>query len=639
MDNHGFVRVAAGIPSVKIADPAANTAGIVALMQQAVEEQVQMVCFPELCITSYTCGDLFGQGLLLDEAESALAELLKESEGLPVIALVGMPVRHGNRLYNAAIIVSEGQILGVVPKTHLPSYNEFYEARWFAPGSEVGREERIRLCGQTAAFGTDLLFQSEEGVTFSVEVCEDLWTAIPPSSRQALAGSQILFNLSASNELIGKHDYVRSLIAQQSARCIAAYVYASAGFGESSTDLLFAGNGLVGENGTILNVSQRFSMEPQLVMTDVDVDRLMADRRKNTCFSSESDGYRRIGFRLPETGERSLRREVNALPFVPSEEHIGGRCEEIFNIQVNALVTRLKHTGIEKMVVGVSGGLDSTLALLVCAKAADRLGISRRSVLGITMPGFGTTDRTYSNAVGLIKGLGAEFREISIKDSVTQHFKDIGHDPSVHDVTYENSQARERTQILMDVANETGSLVIGTGDLSELALGWATYNGDQMSMYGVNASIPKTLVRHLVKWVAETEMEDGVRRTLLDIVDTPVSPELLPADEHGNIVQKTEDLVGPYELHDFYLYYTLRFGFGPKKVYYLARNAFGEAYEGTVIKKWLRTFYRRFFSQQFKRSAMPDGPKVGSVNLSPRGDWRMPSDASSALWIKEVDEL
>lgn len=380
-------------------------------------------------------------------------------------------------------------------------------------------------------------------------------------------------------------------------------------------------------------------MEPQLVITDVDVDRLMADRRKNTCFSSESDGYRRIGFRLPETGERSLRREVNALPFVPSEEHIGGRCEEIFNIQVNALVTRLKHTGIEKMVVGVSGGLDSTLALLVCAKAADRLGISRRSVLGITMPGFGTTDRTYSNAVGLIKGLGAEFREISIKDSVTQHFKDIGHDPSVHDVTYENSQARERTQILMDVANETGSLVIGTGDLSELALGWATYNGDQMSMYGVNASIPKTLVRHLVKWVAETEMEDGVRRTLLDIVDTPVSPELLPADEHGNIVQKTEDLVGPYELHDFYLYYTLRFGFGPKKVYYLACNAFGEAYDGTVIKKWLRTFYRRFFSQQFKRSAMPDGPKVGSVNLSPRGDWRMPSDASSALWIKEVDEL
>jgi NAD+ synthase (glutamine-hydrolysing) len=639
MDNHGFVRVAAGIPSVKIADPSANRAGIVALMQQAVEEQVQMVCFPELCITSYTCGDLFGQGLLLDEAESALAELLKESEGLPVIALVGMPVRHGNRLYNAAIIVSEGQILGVVPKTHLPSYNEFYEARWFAPGSEVGREERIRLCGQTVPFGTDLLFQSEEGVTFSVEVCEDLWTAIPPSSRQALAGSQILFNLSASDELIGKHDYVRSLIAQQSARCIAAYVYASAGFGESSTDLLFAGNGLVGENGTILNVSQRFSMEPQLVMTDVDVDRLMADRRKNTCFSSEADGYRRIGFRLPETGERSLRREVNALPFVPSEEHIGGRCEEIFNIQVNALVTRLKHTGIEKMVVGVSGGLDSTLALLVCAKAADRLGISRRSVLGITMPGFGTTDRTYSNAVGLIKGLGAEFREISIKDSVTQHFKDIGHDPSVHDVTYENSQARERTQILMDVANETGSLVIGTGDLSELALGWATYNGDQMSMYGVNASIPKTLVRHLVKWVAETEMEDGVRRTLLDIVDTPVSPELLPADEHGNIVQKTEDLVGPYELHDFYLYYTLRFGFGPKKVYYLARNAFGEAYEGTVIKKWLRTFYRRFFSQQFKRSAMPDGPKVGSVNLSPRGDWRMPSDASSALWIKEVDEL
>ena len=639
MDNHGFVRVAAGIPSVKIADPSANTAGIVALMQQAVEEQVQMVCFPELCITSYTCGDLFGQGLLLDEAESALAELLKESEGLPVIALVGMPVRHGNRLYNAAIIVSEGQILGVVPKTHLPSYNEFYEARWFAPGSEVGREERIRLCGQTAAFGTDLLFQSEEGVTFSVEVCEDLWTAIPPSSRQALAGSQILFNLSASDELIGKHDYVRSLIAQQSARCIAAYVYASAGFGESSTDLLFAGNGLVGENGTILNVSQRFSMDPQLVMTDVDVDRLMADRRKNTCFSSEAEGYRRIGFRLPETGERSLRREVNALPFVPSEEHIGGRCEEIFNIQVNALVTRLKHTGIEKMVVGVSGGLDSTLALLVCAKAADRLGISRRSVLGITMPGFGTTDRTYSNAVGLIKGLGAEFREISIKDSVTQHFKDIGHDPSVHDVTYENSQARERTQILMDVANETGSLVIGTGDLSELALGWATYNGDQMSMYGVNASIPKTLVRHLVKWVAETAMEDGVRRTLLDIVDTPVSPELLPADEHGNIVQKTEDLVGPYELHDFYLYYTLRFGFGPKKVYYLARNAFGEAYDGTVIKKWLRTFYRRFFSQQFKRSAMPDGPKVGSVNLSPRGDWRMPSDASSALWIKEVDEL
>ena len=634
------MRVAAGIPPVKVADTASNAAGIAALVREAAASGVQIVCFPELCITSYTCGDLFGQTLLIEKAEESLGELLREVGSLPVTVIAGLPVRKGNKLYNAAAVLSGGRIAGVVPKTHLPTYNEFYEKRWFAPGNEAGAGGSVELCGESVAFGTDLLFSDiESGVTFSVELCEDLWTAIPPSSQQALAGSEIVFNLSASNEVIGKHDYLRSLIAQQSARCIAGYVYASAGFGESSTDLLFAGNGIIAENGTELATSERFVLEPRLVVSDVDVERLRSDRRKNTCFGNEASGYRRIAVGLNNRHREDLRREVGPHPFVPSGDGIDRRCEEIFNIQVNALATRLHHTGIRKMVVGVSGGLDSTLALLVCAKACDKMGIGRDSVIGITMPGFGTTDRTYNNAVELIKGLGATFREIPIRDAVMQHFKDIGHEAENHDVTYENSQARERTQILMDVANQTGSLVIGTGDLSELALGWATYNGDQMSMYGVNASIPKTLVRHLVKWVAETKMEERVRVTLLDIAETPVSPELLPADKDGKIAQKTEDLVGPYELHDFYLYYTLRFGFGPKKIHYLACKAFGSKYEDEELKKWMRTFYRRFFTQQFKRSAMPDGPKVGSVNLSPRGDWRMPSDASASLWLKEVEEL
>lgn len=641
--NHGFVRVAAAVPEVKVGYCRFNIQEIETLMRRAEEAGVQMVCFPELAVTGYTCADLFNQQLLLEDAEMQLAGLLLRTSRLQVVAMIGMPVQAEGKVFNAAVVIRQGNILGVVPKTYLPNYGEFYEKRWFVSASEA-MTDSIVLCGENVPFGTDILFTGQPGnVTFGVEICEDLWTPVPPSSLQAMQGAQLVFNLSASDEVIGKHDYLVGLIRQQSARCMAGYVYASAGFGESTTDLVFAGNGMIAENGTLLAQAERFSLTPQLIISEIDIERLNADRRRTTSFlefhsMNSVPVYRRIPFMLPEVSS-SLSRKVNPYPFVPEGGEMNARCEEIFAIQVNGLAKRMVHTGCRQLVVGISGGLDSTLALLVCVRTCDKLGISRENILGVTMPGFGTTDRTYNNALLLMQSLGVSIKEVSIREACELHFRDIDHNPNVHDVTYENSQARERTQILMDLANQVNGLVVGTGDLSELALGWATYNGDQMSMYGVNAGVPKTLVRYLVRWVAETQVNPEASAVLNDVLDTPVSPELLPADSEGKIAQKTEDIVGPYELHDFFLYYMIRFGFRPAKIYFLAQQAFAGIYPDEVIKKWLTTFLRRFFTQQFKRSCMPDGPKVGSINLSPRGDWRMPSDATATAWMEEAEGL
>lgn len=635
--------MAAAVPEVKVADCAFNAGRIAGLMERAEEAGVQLVCFPELSLTGYTCGDLFHQQVLLAKAAEELGKLLERTASLRLVALVGLPLVTGTQVFNAAVAIQQGRILGVVPKNYLPNYSEFYEKRWFAPASEA-LSGTVELCGNLVPFGTDLLFSSAGGeVTFGIEICEDLWTPVPPSSLLAMQGAQLLFNLSASNEAIGKHDYVLSLVKQQSARCVAGYVYASAGFGESTTDVVFAGNALIAENGTLLAASERFSLEEQLVISEIDIHRLDADRRRITSFAeynrtSGGKEYRRIKFSLPDV-PAVLSRPVYPYPFVPSEKEMNARCEEIFAIQTSGLAKRMVHTHTKHLVVGISGGLDSTLALLVCARTCDRLGIPRSSIIGITMPGFGTTGRTYANALALMRSLGVTVREIPIREACELHFRDIGHSTEVHDVTYENAQARERTQILMDVANQVNGLVVGTGDLSELALGWATYNGDQMSMYGVNAGIPKTLVRYLVKWVADTQVDKASADTLRDILETPVSPELLPAAGDGTIAQKTEDIVGPYELHDFFLYYMIRFGFGPAKIFYLAQQAFAGLYSAETIKKWLVIFMRRFFAQQFKRSCMPDGPKVGSINLSPRGDWRMPSDAAATAWLEEAEGL
>ena len=641
MDNYGFVKVAAAVPQVAVADCARNAERIVALAQQAARRGVELVAFPELAVTGYTCADLFLQPALLDAADEALGEIMRQTRKLPLALIVGLPLRHEDRLYNCAAVVAQGRLLGVVPKSYIPNYAEFYEARWFASGAGI-EEERITAAGQEADFGTELTF-AVNGAEFGIEICEDLWVASPPSSRLALNGAKLIFNLSASPEGVGKHAYLRELVAQQSARTHTAYVYCSAGFGESSTDLVFAGNGLIAENGTMLAQAARFSLDEQLTVADVDIERLEFERRRNTSFRMREEAGEStvIEMELPDALKAlALDRRVDPMPFVPADEaHRSERCEEIFQIQSHGLARRLAHTGCRCAVVGISGGLDSTLALLVTVRTFDKLGLDRRGILGITMPGFGTTDRTYRNALKLMEGLGVTVREIPIRDACLQHFRDIGLPESDRSAAYENAQARERTQILMDVANMEGGLVIGTGDLSELALGWATYNGDQMSMYGVNASVPKTLVRHLVRWAADTERDGATRATLLDIIDTPVSPELLPADREGNIAQKTEDLVGPYELHDFFLYNFVRAGFRPAKIAFLAEQAFAGSYDRETIVKWLRVFFRRFFAQQFKRSAMPDGPKVGSVSLSPRGDWRMPSDASAALWLRELEEL
>ena len=640
--NYGFVKIASAIPSVRVADCQFNIEQIESLVVQAEGHGVEVICFPELSITAYTCQDLFQQQLLIDEAEMALIHLMNFSRGLDIISIVGLPVAYNGCLLNCAAVIQHGKILGIVPKTYLPNYKEFYEKRWFASLRDI-QPGSILICGQQVPLAQRQLFRTPT-CTFGIEICEDVWAPVPPSSSLALHGADIIFNMSADNEGVGKHSYLKSLLAQQSARLICGYVFSGSGFGESTQDVVFAGKGFVYENGSLLAEATQRSLSPQLVESEIDVERLRAERRTNTTFVSCAAQYKDesvlcVDTDMVATHDITLTRTIAPRPFVPEGKDLDERCEEIFGIQTAGLAKRMTHTRAQTAVVGISGGLDSTLALLVCVRTFDLLGKDRKGIVGITMPGFGTTDRTYPNAMNLMKQLGITIREISIKQACVQHFTDLGHDINQHDVTYENGQARERTQILMDAANQMNGLVIGTGDLSELALGWATYNGDHMSMYGVNASVPKTLVRHLVSWVAHEMSDEETRNTLNDIVDTPISPELIPADEDGNITQKTEDLVGPYDLHDFFLYYLLRWGFRPSKIFFLARQAFGATYTDEVIKKWLTTFCRRFFAQQFKRSCLPDGPKVGSCSLSPRGDWRMPSDASSALWLKECEAL
>ena len=641
--NYGFIKVASAVPSVKVADCKYNVEQIEQQFILAEGQGVEIIVFPELSLTGYTCQDLFRQNLLLETTESAMLMLLDFTRQLNIISIVGLPIAVGDLLLNCAAIIQKGQILGIVAKEYLPNYNEFYEKRWFASVQDL-RTTELRFAGNQINLSfTPQIFVTCDGVRFGVEICEDVWAPTPPSNHLALAGADIIFNLSASDELIGKHDYLCKLLAQQSARTITGYVYSSAGFGESTQDVVYGGNALIFENGHLLQSGPRFAMTPQMQVAQIDVERLRTERRGNTTYVNaqrrmigEDVIFKNAHSILPK--DFVLERPVDAHPFIPSPDMMEKSCEEILNIQVMGLAKRLVHTSCQKVVIGISGGLDSTLALLVCAMTFDKLGLDRSGIIGVTMPGFGTTDRTYTNAIKLMQSLHITIREISIAKSVTQHFEDIGHDISVHDTTYENSQARERTQILMDVSNQEGGLVIGTGDLSELALGWCTYNGDHMSMYAVNASIPKTLIACLVKFVAGT-MDADTSATLHDVVDTPISPELVPADEDGNIQQKTEDLVGPYELHDFFLYYFMRHGFRPMKIFLLAQKAFEGQYDDDVIKHWLKTFFRRFFSQQFKRSCLPDGPKVGSISLSPRGDWRMPSDASSELWLRECEML
>lgn len=634
---YGFVNVAAAVPTVKVADVDYNVQQVESLIAQAEGRGIEVIVFPELCITGYTCQDLFKEQLLLDRAEQGIIMLLDFTRKLDVISIVGAPVVINGLLYNCAVVIQGGNILGIVPKTYLPNYAEFYEKRWFASAQDLNPID-LYFAGNSVRVSVEpQVFVTSDGMKFGVEICEDVWAPIPPSNNLALAGADIIFNLSASDELIGKHAYLKSLLAQQSARTVSGYVYASCGFGESTQDVVYGGNALIYENGKLLVEGSRFSIQPQIQMCQIDIEKLRVERRQNTTFINAQRGAvaREIQCRLITPRDFELLRQIDSHPFIPKEEDMQTSCEEILNIQVAGLAKRLYHINGTKAVIGISGGLDSTLALLVTVKAFDKLALDRRGIIGITMPGFGTTDRTHNNAMKLMETLGVTIREINIAKAVTQHFEDIGQSAKVHDVTYENSQARERTQILMDVANKENAIVVGTGDLSELALGWATYNGDHMSMYGVNAGIPKTLIRFLVSYVAG----EMATETLLDIIDTPISPELIPADEQGNIKQKTEDLVGPYELHDFFIYYFLRYGFSPKKIFLLAQRAFADIYDEETIKKWLTTFCRRFFNQQFKRSCLPDGPKVGSVSLSPRGDWRMPSDASSSLWMKECEEL
>ncbi|MBQ9023453.1 MAG: NAD(+) synthase [Eubacterium sp.] len=633
----GFIKAAALTPKVRVADAKYNGAQIREMITKAAEDGVQVLVFPELCITGYTCGDLFSQKILLDEAKKQLLHIAKHTMGLPVIVFVGLPIVFRGKLYNVAAAVSGGEVLGLVPKKNIPNYNEFYEKRYFTEGMEEPEDIELEE-GVTVPIGTNLLFACTQvpDLKIAAEICEDLWVPAPPSIRHALAGATVIANLSASDEITGKAGYRRDLVCGQSGRLYCGYIYASAGLGESTQDVVYAAHNMIAENGSILAEAKRFTNET--IITDLDLERVMHDRIQKTTFSYSDEYYEEIPFDL-EIQETELTRPIDPSPFVPKNiADRNERCDEILNIQAMGLVKRLEHTNATTAVIGISGGLDSTLALLVTVRAFDILGLPREGIQAITMPGFGTTDRTYDNAVSMIYALGTTFREISIRDAVTGHFKDIGHDINNHDVTYENSQARERTQILMDVANQCGGMVIGTGDLSELALGWATYNGDHMSMYGVNGSIPKTLVRHLIRYYADTCEDEKLSAVLNDVLDTPVSPELLPPKE-GQISQVTEDIVGPYELHDFFLYQVLRFGFSPKKILRLAKIAFDGAYDDETILKWLKTFYRRFFSQQFKRSCLPDGPKVGSVAVSPRGDLRMPSDASSRLWLEELERL
>ena len=694
----GFVRVAAVVPRVKVADVNANVEEICRLAEDAERQEVSIAVFPELSVTGYTCADLFGQQLLIGKAEEGIKQLKSFSRGKKLTMVVGVPVRVAGNLYNCAAVIHNGKLSGLVPKIHLPGYNEFYESRWFSSGADFLYDteratapvyDDAKNCSSPAA-GAEIVYAGAKvnvfpnllfnvgRSTFAIEICEDLWTPVPPSSHHTLAGADIILNLSASNEVLMKHKYRHELIGQQSARAVSAYVYSSCGYGESTQDLVFSGSSMIYENGSLLAESERFMMQGNLITADIDIEKLEILRQKQNTFHTVSpdgirdgqDARRYVNIKVCDgcqtDFEKCLKRHVEPHPFVPgfnvsidnnsSEEELlnktaaiserNARCREITDIQVMGLATRLAHINCKTAVIGISGGLDSTLALLVAVLAFDKLGWDRKRIIGITMPGLGTTVRTKSNAQDLMETLGVTVREIPIGKAVAQHFADIGQDPNVTDVTYENSQARERTQILMDVANKEGGIVIGTGDLSELALGWATYNGDHISMYGVNASIPKTLVKYLVGWAADNHFNENcsnaqrsVREILLDIIDTPISPELKPADNNGEIAQKTEDLVGPYELHDFFLYNMFRFGYAPSKIYFLARKAFVGVYDDAVILKWLKTFISRFFGQQFKRSCLPDGPKVGSVSLSPRGDWRMPSDAWKTMFLKDLENI
>ncbi len=634
---HGFVKVAAATPDIRVADVEYNTENICRAIGEACERKAKIIVFPELCITGYTCGDLFTQDALLEAARRALLHIAEYTEDRDILAFVGMPLAVRGKLYNTAAALNRGKILGFTTKTFLPNYAEFYEMRQFTPGPD--QAGYLLFEGEQVPFGPQILFEASgmEDLIVSAEICEDVWSPVPPSIQAAIEGATVIVNCSASDETIGKDTYRRELIAGQSARLIAGYVYANAGEGESTTDVVFGGHNIIAENGAVLKEAARYKNE--IIYSEFDLKRIVSERRKNTTFQADPDGTL---MRVPFTVEKEdveLTRAFPKTPFVPSDESARAeRCEEILTIQAMGLKKRLAHTNSKTAVVGISGGLDSTLALLVAACAFDMLGRDKKDIIAVTMPCFGTTDRTYQNACEMSKKTGATLREVPIAEAVKVHFRDIGQDPEKHDVTYENSQARERTQVLMDIANRTGGMVIGTGDMSELALGWATYNGDHMSMYGVNASVPKTLVRHLVKYAADETKDQELKRVLYDVLDTPVSPELLPPKD-GDIAQKTEDLVGPYELHDFFLYYMLRFGYEPAKIFRLAKRAFEGDYDGEVILKWLKTFCRRFFSQQFKRSCLPDGPKVGTVALSPRGDWRMPSDACAAVWMKELDEI
>ena len=638
----GFVTVAAASPSLRLGDPAANALLAIQALEKASAEGAEIIVLPELCLTGYSCGDLFGQRTLLQGALKGLGQVAEATTRLGVTALVGLPLEVSGRLFNAAAFISRGKILGIVPKTHLPNTGEFYEQRWFA-SARVAPVKEINLLGQTVPFGTDLLFQASDlpDCVVGIEICEDLWAVEPPSGAQALAGATLLCNLSASDELLTKAAYRRDLVRAQSARCLAAYVYAAAGAGESSTDIVYSGHGLISENGVVLGESERFRFELSLVVSQIDVDKLQAERRRNsTFFGAPATLQPRVrSFELghPTGTTPKLRRRFSQHPFVPSDAHRRDEhSQEIFAIQSTGLARRLRHTGARHVVIGVSGGLDSTLALLVLLEAFGRLGLDRKGIIGVTMPGPGTTVRTRMNALKLMEALGVTAREIPIGAAVEQHLADIQHPPGKHDVTFENAQARERTQVLMDVANQAGGFVVGTGDLSEAALGWCTFNADHISMYHVNIGVPKTLVRHLVSWAAHARHVGHERALLEDIVATPVSPELLPPGGDGEIAQQTEMLVGPYELHDFFLYHVIRNGFRPAKVLWLAEHAFPGKYDQTEIRHWLRTFLTRFFSQQYKRSVMPDGPKVGSVALSPRGDWRMPSDAEATAWLAEI---
>ena len=636
----GYVRVEVVTPDIKVADCIFNTEQICSRIDKAYDAQVSVIVFPEMCITGYTCNDLFLQDTLLSDAQKSLATITEYTKGKNMLTVVGLPFEYCNKLYNVAAVIKDGVILGLVPKKYIPNYNEFYERRQFTEGFD--KAVKVCVAGQQTYMGSRILFRCSnfEKLVVGVEICEDLWTPLPPSVSHAMNGATLIVNPSASNETVGKEDYRRSLVTGQSARLVCAYAYASSGDGESTQDIVFGGHDIIAENGTLLAETSLFANNS--VINDIDFDRINSERRRMSTFTSatDNDEYTVVDFSLAGTEYTSLVRFIDPHPFVPENEATRNkRCEAILSIQAMGLKKRLAHIGCKNVVIGISGGLDSTLALLVAARAYGLLGLDMSGIHAVTMPGFGTTDRTYDNAVKMIKSLGCTFHEISIRESVTRHFEDIGHDINVHDVTYENGQARERTQILMDIANKVNGIVIGTGDMSELALGWATYNGDHMSMYGVNASVPKTLVRHLVRYYAEVLADSTLAKVLYDVLDTPVSPELLPPDENGQIEQKTEDLVGPYELHDFFMYYILRFGIHPAKLYRIACAAFRPDYSEETILKWLKTFYRRFFAQHFKRSCLPDGPKVGTVAVSPRGDLRMPSDACARIWLKELDEL